>query len=352
MSTARKLAEEATGIFRAADRQNRALSSDERLYVEDLIARAEQHGELENRIKGMPNVPAATPDEERFLSTAFGNPGGGARPGGDPGARFTESPNYKTLFGGSATRGERWSTGLIPVSDTPPAAMFKGTLMEGVAGSGSGLVPVPQVVPGVVQTLFSPLCVEQVLGSAQATGNSVRYIHQGTADNAAAGVTEGSAKPESTLGFDYLDESVCKIATWLPVSEEMLEDAEAIQPFINDQLLLFVNLEAERQLLYGTGSGELQGLLNGRGVPVYTGSTATDGNIAKQLFSAINSMRGSAFLEPEWTLISPQDYETLRLLEDENGAAVRRRAVHRTVRGWRFRVRERAGHRRDRDRVE
>jgi HK97 family phage major capsid protein len=147
----------------------------------------------------------------------------------------------------------------------------------------------------------------------------VRYVQEGTATNAAAGVAEGAAKPQSTLGFNTVDEPVKKVATVLPISDEMLEDAPAIQSFINGSLSLFVNLETERQLLRGTAGGaEVQGLLTSRGVAVYAGGTVA-GNKAIQLFKAINGVRGSAFVEPDWVIMHPNDYQDIRLLTDNQG---------------------------------
>jgi HK97 family phage major capsid protein len=132
-------------------------------------------------------------------------------------------------------------------------------------------------------------------------------------------VAEGGLKPESALGLTTADEPIKKIATILPVSEEMLEDAPAIQSYINGRLSLFVRIEEERQLLRGTSGGnEVQGLLTSRGIPVYNGGTAA-GNRAEQLFKGMNSMRGSALLEPEWTIMNPADWEAIRLLKDNNG---------------------------------
>ena len=50
-----------------------------------------------------------------------------------------------------------------------------------------------------------------------------------TATNAAAAVAEGQAKPQSTLVFGETTEPVRKIATILPVTDEMLEDAPQIR---------------------------------------------------------------------------------------------------------------------------
>jgi HK97 family phage major capsid protein len=51
---------------------------------------------------------------------------------------------------------------------------------------------------------------------------------------------------------------------------------------------------------------------------VYAGGTAA-GNKAVQLFKAMNGLRGSAFLEPEWIVIHPSDWEGIRLLTDTAG---------------------------------
>ena len=109
------------------------------------------------------------------------------------------------------------------------------------------------------------------------------------------------------------------VATSITISDELLEDAPAIQTLINGQLGLFVRIEAERQLLRGTSGGnEVQGILTSRSVPVYAGGTAA-GTKAVQLFKAMNGMRGSAFVEPEWIVMHPTDWQDIRLLTDTAG---------------------------------
>jgi HK97 family phage major capsid protein len=180
-------------------------------------------------------------------------------------------------------------------------------------------VSTPQVIPGIVDTLFQPLTVEALLSGGEATGPTVRYITEGTATCGAAGVAEGGLKPESTLGFVSADESVRKVATTLIASDEILDDVPAVQRFVNGRLQLFVAIETERQLLRGTSGGnEIQGLLTSRGVPVYSGGTAV-GNRAEQVFRAMNGVRGSAYTEPDWLVVNPTDWQEIRLLTDDNG---------------------------------
>ena len=50
-----------------------------------------------------------------------------------------------------------------------PTLSMKGTLLEGEGapgtGTGGGLIPVPDVVPGVVKKLFQPLTIENLLSA-------------------------------------------------------------------------------------------------------------------------------------------------------------------------------------------
>ena len=229
------------------------------------------------------------------------------------GEQFTDSDGYKTAIKSYKEAGGRFSTGAVALS-------MKGTLLEGTGGGGGPLAaPVPQVIDGVVNKLFQPLTFADLLMQGQASVNSLRYVVEGTATSGAAGVAEGGSKPQSTLGLTTTDEPIKKIATSLKISDEMIEDAPAVQSYINGRLVLFVRIEEERQLLRGTSGGnEVQGLLTSRSVPVYAGGTAV-GNRAIQLFKAMNGLRGSAFLEPEWIVIHPTDWEAIRLLTDTAG---------------------------------
>ena len=70
--------------------------------------------------------------------------------------------------------------------------------------------------------------------------------------NAANSVAEGAAKPESTITFDLVSDPVRKIAHWLPVSEEALDDLPQLRSYLDSRLALGVRLEVDDQLLNGT----------------------------------------------------------------------------------------------------
>jgi HK97 family phage major capsid protein len=325
--------DEYKAVYKKADDEDRDPTDEERLDIESHLKAIEtlktEKEEVEANIKTLDHVD----DIGRELGPSLGQMSVTSEPEDrlfqrlnasvfpqaqkSIGEQFVNSAQYKAAREAYQSGGGRFPS--IPTV----ALEMKGTLLEGAsspgAGSGGGLLPIPQVVPGVVETLFQRLTIADLLMDGQASGNTVRYIVEGTATSGAAGVAEAGAKPESILGLSTKDEPIKKIATLLPVSDEMLEDAPQIQSYINGRLALFVRIEEERQLFRGaSGGNEVQGILTSRGVPVYAGGTAV-GNYAVQIFAAMNGMRGSAFVEPDWIVMHPTDYQKLRLLTDTAG---------------------------------
>ena len=217
-------------IQERADSEDRELTDAERNTATALLERAKQAKHLDEQIRAL--------DGGEPLERGLGGPTHGQ----GPGDLFVASQAYKSIAD-PATRGQTWSTGAVEL-DT------KGTL---VTTPGTALTPAGYV-PGVVETLFQSLSVADLMPQPQAPGNPVRYVTESTATNAAAGVAETAAKPESTLAFSEVSEPVRKIATVLPVSDEMLEDAPQIQTYLNSRLALFVRTQEEAQLLLGNGT--------------------------------------------------------------------------------------------------
>jgi len=261
------------------------------------------------------NVSIVSEPEDRLMDRLNRSPVGLTMK--DLGQQFVDSTQYKGLINQYRETGGRLPQGF---TTGPVGLETKGTLSGLDAGGAQQLHSVPEVVPGAVQTLFQPLSFASLLLEGQSSNNLVRYVVEGTATNAAAGVLEVGWKPDSAIGFTTTDEPIRKIATYLPVSEETLQDAPAIQSYINGRLTLFVQLTEESYLFRGAADGtQVQGLMTNRNVGTYTGATATDGDYGGQLFNAINSLRGSAYVEPEWVVMHPTDWAKLRLLKDTAG---------------------------------
>jgi hypothetical protein len=162
--------------------------------------------------------------------------------------------------------------------------------------------------------------VSDVFGQSTTNAGQVRYVNEGTATSAAAGVAEAGTKPESTINMAEITEPIKKIATVLPISDELLEDAPSIQSYPNGRLSLFISIEEERQLLRGTGTNELIGLFNragGQAINTYTKLAADDN--ATSLARVLANTAGSSFLQPHAIILHPTNWLSTRLLRDGLG---------------------------------
>jgi HK97 family phage major capsid protein len=252
----------------------------------ELIDAAKSQHSIEQEIKGLGQQLGGP-----FLTRMNGD----GRPslGGGIGDAFIQSKGWQQIAD-PGTRPQTWSTGAVEV---PSFQTKAGTLFEGAGGQ-----------------------VADVFASGQTNTSQLRYIVEGTATNAAAGVAEGGTKPASDIAMATVDEPVKKIATVLTVSDELLEDATTVQTYLNSRLALFVTLEEERQLLRGAGTNELVGMFGRSGINQYTKAAADDNTTA--LAKVIANTRGSSFLQPDAVIMHPTNWLNSRLLRDGTGGTV------------------------------
>lgn len=107
-----------------------------------------------------------------------------------------------------------------------------------------------------------------------------------------------------------------KVAGWYSESDEILEDYEWLASSINNRAIYALQLEEERQLLNGSASGDIVGVLNRSGL--LTG-TATDATLADELFKAMTDVQTASGLSADAIVLNPADYQKLRLSKDANG---------------------------------
>lgn len=225
------------------------------------------------------------------------------------GEAFVKSDGYKALLDRGLNGA--WSSGSVEIE----GKALLSTTGPGAETSGGALIA-PDYQAGILDKLFQRLTVADLMASGSTASNLVRYMRETIATSGAAGVAEGASKPESSLEFDAVDEPVKKVATFLPVTDEMIEDVPQLESYINARLSLFVQIEEERQLLNGAGTNELVGLVaripaNNKGLRK-AGASMTD---ADHIFRAISRVR-EAFLEPDAIVMHPNDWEGIVLLKD------------------------------------
>jgi len=184
--------------------------------------------------------------------------------------------------------------------------------------SGGALI-IPQYMPGILPILEAPLLIADLFAQGTTTSNLIVYMIEKTWVNNAAPVAEGAVKPESVLTFDSVQDAVRKIAHWLPVTEEMLEDEPQIRSYIDNRLRIGVLTEEQDQLLNGTGvAPEILGLLNrpGLGAPYARVDPQTN---ADAMFSQAMALYASSFLMPDAFVMHPANWTATLLTKTTTG---------------------------------
>ena len=146
---------------------------------------------------------------------------------------------------------------------------------------------------------------------------AIVYMEETTTTNAAATVAEGAAKPESTLAFTEKNSPVRKIATVLPITDELMDDEPAMRSYVEARLRLFLALAEETQLYSGSGvAPDLTGLINVAGIN--TQAKGVDPT-PDAIWKAMDLIRTTAFLEPDGVIMHPNDWQDIRLLRTADG---------------------------------
>jgi len=190
---------------------------------------------------------------------------------------------------------------------------FKTTL------NTTGYAPESLRAPGILETaLRNPDSVIGLFDQIQTNQNAYVYLEETTFTNNAGAVAEStdiSSSNEGALAFTERTESIRKMATFLPVTDELLADVAGIQGYVNSRLSTMMKLNLDNQLINGSGTApNLTGVLQKSGINTfdYTGDPY-GGELGKlgQIYQAITEIRKDAFVEPDAIVMHPSDWYDL-----------------------------------------
>ena len=214
------------------------------------------------------------------------------------GDEFIKSEQFKSFLGANSRN-----------------AIIRMEVKNTVTSTGNTVFPMQK--PGVISGDFAPLTIRQVLPSMAVSSNMVNALRESSWTNAAAGVVQGAAKPESAEEFAQYNVAVETVAHWIKVSNQLLADAPAIAAYINTRLRDGLAQKIDSQLLLGTGtSPQLSGLTDSGNFTAYTavaGDLLTDAiNRAKYQLWAI----GNA---PDTVIVNPADWGAMERTREGAG---------------------------------
>lgn len=245
---------------------------------------------------------ARTKDADEYLN----------RPAYQP-MQFPDSPEAFKSFGELIMESKAVTGKAGPVGPTAEIDVDFKTLMTTSAGWAPDTVRGPRVVDIVTR----PVQLLDRIPQTTTGQTSVVYMQETTFTNAAAEASEAGTYAESALALTEASDPVRKIATFLPVTDEQLEDVSQAQGYINNRLPFMLRQRLDGQVLNGDGiAPNLDGILNRSGIQTQAkGADPTPDAVHK----AITLVRVTGRAEPDLVVMHSNDWQQIRLLRTLDG---------------------------------
>ena len=170
----------------------------------------------------------------------------------------------------------------------------------------------PVIQPGIRQELR----IRDLLTSIPVAGQNYTYFREDVHTRGAAPVAERGVKPSSDVTFTNVTDRVKKIAVWMPVTDEALDDVPQMFAYLQQLLRYDLKLEEEAQILKGDGTGEnLNGLMTQATSYDTTLSKAGDTSI-DLVRRAIYQVRKQSQMSADGVVMTELDWMNIELQKD------------------------------------
>jgi HK97 family phage major capsid protein len=198
-------------------------------------------------------------------------------------------------------------------------------------------IVVPDRVPGILTQQFVRPTVRDAFGNTPTTSNLITFVRELILShtNAAAFVEEPSAtgdttgtKPESTLVFDDGEAPVREVATWVPMSENIVDDVPGLQSLVENRLLDFLAQAEDDALLNGDGNApNLRGLRETSGIQVadaayFSTNPVQDAGASNEDFNRILAaaalVRNPGLASASFVMLSTTAFQYMLTVTDAN----------------------------------
>lgn len=235
--------------------------------------------------------------------------GRGSRGAKSLGEMFVEHPKFKAR--------ERGTVGPeVSLAVDPRDVLEVKTVMSTSAGWAPQAIRTGTVVPAALR----PVQVLDLIPQGTTSQAAVVYMEETTATNSAAETAEAAAYPESALALTERTSNVRKIPTFLPVTDEQLEDVPQVMGYINGRLVFFLRQRLDSQVINGDGNApNLRGLLNVVGIQ--TQAKGTDPG-PDAIYKAMVKVRITGRAMPSGVVLHPTDWQNIRLLRTAEGVYI------------------------------
>lgn len=187
--------------------------------------------------------------------------------------------------------------------------------------SFTGEVTAPTRVPGIINDPDRAQHVRDFIAQATTDSDRVYYVRESAFEDNTATRGEASTKPQSDFELTQEEAPVRKIATYVRMSTEMLNDTPGLVSYLTTRLPKKLRLEEDDQILYGNGTApNLEGITAVASAYVDTLADA-DVNRFDVLVKAISQARADEYVANA-IMLNPADWYSMLLTKDGEGAYV------------------------------
>ncbi len=185
-------------------------------------------------------------------------------------------------------------------------------------------ITAPYFKAGMVTMPDQPLQIEALFPHIPVAVDAIEYLKEGTFTDGSAITAEGNKLGESTFTKPSLNTAtVQNIGAYSVVTHQLISNEGAFAAYINTKMQYKLQLNVENQLVNGTGSGQLAGLLKvgnytDKTADARTGLPASDANLF-DLALLIKNEFEKQYIVPEKFILNPNDWVGLCLLKDKKG---------------------------------
>lgn len=172
----------------------------------------------------------------------------------------------------------------------------------------------------VLENAQRPVQVTELFPSGTITQAVYKYMEETTFTNAAAEASEGGTYAEAALALTERSQNVEKVAVWLPVTDEQLEDVAGVESYLESRLRFMIAQRLDSQLLNGNGTPpNILGVLNKPSIQ--TQARGTD-NVPDAIHKAMTKVMVTGRAMPSAVVLHPNDWQDIRLLQTADGVYI------------------------------
>lgn len=255
------------------------------------------------------------------------------------GGAFVESLEYSQMMqmfpDGNVSEKARVQSAPFGVKSFP---LGRKGLVTGASATSGGAFVNPDIT-GIYEALGRPtLTIRDLISVRQTQSDTVEFVRQTAQPTAAAPVAEattaaeptapeetpgdlvraagGGYKPEGSIAFQKVTETVKTLAEWIPATRRALSDASQLRGLIDDELLADLAEVEEDQILNGDGSGEnLTGILETSNIQMqaYSATVSDLDPLLETTLKARTKVRTVGRSVATGYVLNPADWEKIQL---------------------------------------